>query len=121
MRTFQHPSNGEHAIAAGDAAEELLADGWAELDADPGAEAAESEPEIEPDIEPDPDPDPDASANGIPAPEKPLDEMKLPELIAYGEQIGIPAEQIDPFRKPGKSKAAAIELINAHIAAQPAE
>jgi hypothetical protein len=87
----------------------------------PGAEASESEPEIEPDIEPDPDPDPDASANGIPAPEKPLAEMKLPELIAYAEQIGIPAEQIDPFRKPGKSKAAAIELINAHIAAQPAE
>jgi hypothetical protein len=41
MRTFQHPNNGEHAVARETQPTTLLADGWVELD----AEASESEAE----------------------------------------------------------------------------
>ena len=47
-------------------------------------------------------------------------EQLISEAIAYAEQIGVPADTLAPFRKPGKSKAQAIEVINGHIAAATA-
>jgi hypothetical protein len=68
----------------------------------------------EPDPEPDPDPDPDPE----PGPE--LGKLKLAELIEHAEKIGVAADEIAALRKPGVSKAKAIDAINAHVAAASA-
>jgi hypothetical protein len=127
MRTFQHPDNGEHAVASGEAADLLLADGWAELDVEAPSEPqpkakSKSKPEADPeaDPEPDPEPDPDPDPDPDPEPGPDLGKLKLAELIEHAEKIGVAADEIAALRKPGVSKAKAIDAINAHVAAASA-
>ena len=46
--------------------------------------------------------------------EKPLDKMKLAELLEHAEKIGVPEETLEPLRKNGTSKQAVIDAIAAH-------
>jgi len=118
MPDLIHPNGGEHTWASADTAKKLLDEGWelapghtispaedAEVD-DVGHGQDEGGTE-EPEVPPTPN---------NPAPDKPLDEMKLKELIEHAQKIGVPAEQLEPLSKPGASKAQAIEIINAHTA-----
>lgn len=59
--------------------------------------------------QPKPDTEPEA---------KTLDEMNLGELLEQAEKAGLPAEQIDGFRKPGTSKDVVRQAIAAHGAQQ---
>jgi hypothetical protein len=45
--------------------------------------------------------------------DKPLEALKLAELIEHAEKVGVPAETIATLRKPGASKKAAIAAITA--------
>lgn len=45
--------------------------------------------------------------------EKPLDKMKLAELVAHAESVGIEGDDLDALKKPGTSKKAVIEAIQA--------
>jgi hypothetical protein len=49
--------------------------------------------------------------------EKPLDKMKLAELVAHAESVGIEGEDLDALKKPGVSKAKVREAIDAKLAA----
>lgn len=84
---------------------------WEELTVTP---YADDEPATEPTAEK------PANPPSNPPAEKPLDKMKLTELIEHAEKIGVNVDELDALRKPGASKAKAIEAINAHLAAASA-
>lgn len=50
--------------------------------------------------------------------EKSIDDMNLVELLEHAEKVGVPADQLDPLRKPGTSKDAVRQAIRAHLGQQ---
>jgi hypothetical protein len=110
---LQHPATGQHTRASDSTAKQLIKDGWKPINADekPASSAA-------PKAESTKEPASDDGKNAAPstADEKPLDKLKLTELIAHAEKIGVPTEDLEPLRKPGASKKQAIEIIEAHTA-----
>lgn len=124
MPNLQHPETGGHILAQDpETVEELLADGWELIvdgpvdDAAPAEEAPPAPPPPPPPAGAGTPPGGDGSTPPAVEPEKPLDKLKLTELIEHGEKIGMTVEQLQPLRKAGASKAQAIEAINAHVAA----
>lgn len=115
MPNLQHPETGAHTRASIATAKRLIVEGWEEIGGEPHTDAAPkaaSKPTSSKKQTPPPAETPSEPA----APEKPLDTMKLTELITYAEKIGVPGDQVETLRKPGASKAKAIEIIAAHTA-----
>lgn len=112
MPNLHHPVTGQHARASLATAARLLEEGWEEITrSSDTAPAAAKKTEPKSDSKPKVEPSPPGGDS------KPLDKMKLTELIEHAEKIGVDAEQIDSLRKPGASKAKALEIIAAHTGA----
>jgi hypothetical protein len=120
---LQHPETGEQTHASNATAERLIADeGWDKLQETQYADASEPEEETPPPPPADPGANGGGAGGKIPAPEKPLDDMKLTELIEHAEKIGIAGDDLAALKKAGMSKAKAKDAINAFMsAAQPSQ
>lgn len=117
MKNLQHPETGGHILVSDpETAEALLAEGWEEI-VDAAPAAVEPTPAEAPATPAAPATPEDGAKPPSPSPEKPLTEMKLTELIEHAAKIGMTEEQIAPLRKPGTSKAKAIEAISDHAKA----
>jgi hypothetical protein len=105
MPDLKHPETGEHARASRATADALIKEGWEEINATAAAEEttapkAPKAPKT---------PKTEGGSNS----DTDLSKMKMPELLAHAEKVGLPAEQIDALRKPGTSKKTVIESITA--------
>lgn len=115
MPLLVNPSTGQHVRASHATARRLVSEeGFVAVEetAYPAAQV-----EAEPKSKPEKTAPPAGGEGTIPAPDKPLDEMKLGELIEYGQKIGMADDALAALKKPGASKTAAKDAINAHLAA----
>lgn len=106
MPDLRNPETGEHVRASDATAAALVEEGWIKLGPPTYAEPAEPKKSRKKKQAGD---DSGGTATD-------LSKMKMPELIAHAEQIGITGDDLDELKKPGTSKAKALEAIQAHIA-----
>jgi hypothetical protein len=116
MTDLQHPETGAHTRASRATADVLIEQGWEEVGGKTSASDAATPPKRTKSEDGKKKSEPPAAPPKTDSAPQ-LDKMKLTELIAHAEAIGIPAEQIEPLRKPGASKKQAIEITTAHAAA----
>ena len=106
MHDLRNPETGEHVVASDETAAALVEEGWIKLGPPTYAEPAEPKKSRKK----------EQAGGGSDDGATDLSKMKLPELIAHAEQIGITGDDLDALKKPGTSKAKAIEAIQAHTA-----